>query len=385
MAGKTSTLTVSVVGDTSSAVADLGKTSTAVGKLDDAVADAARGVSASTSKISDEASKMSRDVSGSIETVGDRSGDTATGLSALSGAFDAAGFGGVATAMDLTATAMDAAEGSTILFKVAQETLNLTTLKTTATKIADTAATIGGTIAQTAASAATKAWAATQWLLNAALTANPIGLIIAAVVLLVGVIVLIATKTTWFQDIWNAAWKGIQAAAAAVWNWIVSAATAAWNLLVAGVRVYVGIYVGIFDGIKSAVTAVWEGIKSAAGTALSAILDPIKSVERAFNKVVDAVRSVIDWLGKIKLPDAVSKIGDFVGGIFGRSAVAPTAVSAVAAPRLSAAGRSGSTSSTGGVNITVNVPESSDPVATARYIKALLRRGEAAGVRFGTA
>ena len=68
--------------------------------------------------------------------------------------------------------------------------------------------------------AATLAWAGVQWLLNAALLANPIVLIVAGIVLLVGVIVLIATKTTWFQTIWRVAWGGIKAAALAVWDWL---------------------------------------------------------------------------------------------------------------------------------------------------------------------
>ena len=57
--------------------------------------------------------------------------------------------------------------------------------------------------------AATAAWTGVQWLLNAAMTANPIGLIVLAIVALVGIIVLIATKTTWFQTIWNAIWSKI--------------------------------------------------------------------------------------------------------------------------------------------------------------------------------
>jgi hypothetical protein len=68
-------------------------------------------------------------------------GDTATGLGALSGAFDAAGFGPAADALNLVAVGMDAAEGSTILFKVAQESLSLTTIKDTAARIANTVAT----------------------------------------------------------------------------------------------------------------------------------------------------------------------------------------------------------------------------------------------------
>jgi hypothetical protein len=59
-----------------------------------------------------------------------------------------------------------------------------------------------------------------QWAWNIAMTANPIGLIIAGIVLLVGVIVLIATKTTWFQDAWKAAWGWIKSSASSVWDWL---------------------------------------------------------------------------------------------------------------------------------------------------------------------
>lgn len=61
---------------------------------------------------------------------------------------------------------------------------------------------------------------AVQWAWNIALTANPIGLIIAGIVLLIGVIVLIATKTTWFQDAWKASWGWIKRTAVDVWDWL---------------------------------------------------------------------------------------------------------------------------------------------------------------------
>lgn len=60
---------------------------------------------------------------------------------------------------------------------------------------------------------------AAQWLWNSALFASPITWIILGIVALVAIIVLIATKTTWFQDLWNAAWGGIKKAASAVGTW----------------------------------------------------------------------------------------------------------------------------------------------------------------------
>lgn len=70
------------------------------------------------------------------------------------------------------------------------------------------------------AAAGARVWAAGQWLLNAALTANPIGLVVVGIMLLVGVIVLIATKTTWFQTAWKWVWSKIGDPVKAAWAWI---------------------------------------------------------------------------------------------------------------------------------------------------------------------
>lgn len=61
---------------------------------------------------------------------------------------------------------------------------------------------------------------AVQWLWNIAMTANPIGLIIAAIALLIGIIILIATKTTWFQTLWKNIWGKIGDPVKATWAWI---------------------------------------------------------------------------------------------------------------------------------------------------------------------
>lgn len=367
MAGKTAVLAVKVTGDASDVTREF-----------------------------DDAGKAATKFGDKVDTAGGRAGDTSTAFSALAGALDASGFGPFAQGLDVASIALDASEGATILFRVATESLSISTIKDTAARIANTAATVASNVASAVARGATMAWTAAQWLLNAAMTANPIGLIIAAVVGLIAVIVLIATKTTWFQDIWRVAWAAIQTAASAVWTWLVKAATTAWNLLIAGVRLYVGIYIAIFQGIKTAVGVVWDWLKSAAGSALAAILAPIDAVSAAFDAVVDAIKSVIDWLAKIKLPKVLTDIGNAIGGIFGRSAAAPEGVaSRSTGTARAAAGPAGlsarsfgistrAATATVGAVVNVYVPETSDPVATARYLRKLLRRGEAAGVVFGT-
>jgi phage-related protein len=81
-------------------------------------------------------------------------------------------------------------------------------------------ATIAQTVASKAAAAGTKVWAAAQWLMNTALLASPITWIVVGIVALVAVIVLIATKTDWFQRAWRASWGWIRKAASNAWDFI---------------------------------------------------------------------------------------------------------------------------------------------------------------------
>ena len=59
------------------------------------------------------------------------------------------------------------------------------------------------------ASAAQTIWNAEIWASTAALLANPMTWIVIAIIALIAVIVIIATKTTWFQSIWSTVWGAI--------------------------------------------------------------------------------------------------------------------------------------------------------------------------------
>jgi len=61
---------------------------------------------------------------------------------------------------------------------------------------------------------------AAQWLWNLSLLASPVTWVVLAIVALIAIIVLIATKTTWFQTIWRLAWTWVKNAAVDVWSWL---------------------------------------------------------------------------------------------------------------------------------------------------------------------
>ncbi len=73
--------------------------------------------------------------------------------------------------------------------------------------------------AQVVAQAATKTWAAAQWLLNIAMDANPIGLVILAITVLAGVVYLLWTHSAAFRDFFIAAWRDIWGVLKAVGGW----------------------------------------------------------------------------------------------------------------------------------------------------------------------
>ncbi|MFL4491572.1 phage tail tape measure protein [Streptomyces sp. VTCC 41912] len=106
------------------------------------------------------------------------------------------------------------------------------------------------------AAAASKIMAAAQWLLNAAMDANPIGLIVIAIAALVAGLIYAYNHSARFRAIVQAAFEGVKVAAVAVWH----ALQAAWNGLVAGVKWLWNAIKGAWDGISSVTSTVWNAI-----------------------------------------------------------------------------------------------------------------------------
>lgn len=153
--------------------------------------------------------------SSKIDRLGESTDSAATKSSTAMGAFGALSSG-------LTLLGADGGAASAVLggLGLGFDALSGVTDLATLALESNTVKTIASKVATTAASIATKAWAGVQWLLNAALSANPIGLVVIAIVALVAIVVVIATKTTWFQTIWRVAWGGIKAAASDAWDFI---------------------------------------------------------------------------------------------------------------------------------------------------------------------
>ncbi|MFI6763856.1 hypothetical protein ACIBF5_32510 [Micromonospora sp. NPDC050417] len=115
--------------------------------------------------------------------------------------------------IELAASAALGLVGAANLLVMANQSVSLSAIKATA-------ATVAGRTAALAGAAATGIATAAQWAWNVALTANPIGLVVVAIGALVAGIIWVATKTTWFQDLWSWTWSKIGDTVKGTWDWV---------------------------------------------------------------------------------------------------------------------------------------------------------------------
>ncbi|AFR52640.1 tape measure protein [Lactococcus phage BM13] len=159
--------------------------------------------------------------------------------------------------------------------------------------------------------AVTKASAAAQWLLNAAMNANPIGIIIGLITALVAGLIYFFTQTTTGQQIWQgfmnwlqSAWTSISSFFSGLWQGIIgffqnagSTAQNIWNSVVSFFQSIPGNISGFFSGIGSAI----GGFFTSAGN----------NIRNIFNAVVSFVSSIPG-----RIIGFFSSVGSAIGGYF---------------------------------------------------------------------
>ena len=118
--------------------------------------------------------------------------------------------------------------------------------------------------------------------LFALMAANPIVLIIAAVVALIAIFVTLWKKCAWFRDFWIGLWEGIKKAFMFVIEAIKTYFILRWTLIKTT-------FTTIINAIKSVWTSVWNGIKSIFTTITNAI-------KNAFTNVVNGIKTKINTI-----------------------------------------------------------------------------------------
>lgn len=257
----------------------------------------------------------------------------------------------------------------------------------TAGTIRQRVATVASTVASKVARGAVLAWAAVQWVLNAALNANPIGLIVIAIAALVGGIILAYKHSETFRNIVQAAWNGIKTAVSAVWGWlsttvfpffkaalsaIGTAAMWLWNNAIAPAFRGIGAVIDFvwnsiikpaWDGFKKSldilgdafsflwnnvikpvwnalgtgikwvidniITPAWEGMKrgiNAIKSVFEGVVDGIKTAwEKLKGFVAKPINFVIETVWNNGLLKAWNKVAGFLPGLKQMSPLAPVA------------------------------------------------------------
>ena len=170
------------------------------------------------------------------------------------------------------------------------------------------------------ASAAVKLYTAVQTTLNAVMAANPIGLIIAAIVLLVAAFIYLWNTSEEFRNFWIGLWEGIKSTVSNIgtwfkdtWNGIVEWFKSLWN----GFKQWIS---DITNAIVTGISNGWNNLKQLTINAFNALVDGAKtawsnlvaSVQKAIDKIVE----IFNFLKNIDLLEIGKAIIDgFVKGL----------------------------------------------------------------------
>lgn len=108
-----------------------------------------------------------------------------------------------------------------------------------------------------------KAVTAAQWLMNAAMSANPIGLVIAAIAALVAGFMILWKKSDKFRNFWIGLWDKIKTTVKPVIDWVIEKFGELWVFIqpiIEKIKTLIG---GAFTEVSEMATAVWGAIKAA--------------------------------------------------------------------------------------------------------------------------
>lgn len=145
------------------------------------------------------------------------------------------------------------------------------------------------TTAEAANAAATMGASGAFGIFNAVLSANPIGLIVAAVAALTAGLVWFFTQTETGQQIWSSfvdwikqAWQGIADFFVGIWSGISEGASTLWDGVVTTWNAYIESLKAMWDAVVTFFSDLWKSIKEAASTAWTAITTAVMTVVQPF-------------------------------------------------------------------------------------------------------
>lgn len=159
-------------------------------------------------------------------------------------------------------------------------------------------AALASAVAAGVVKAAEIAWTGVQWALNAAMDANPIGLVVLAIAGLVAVLILAWKKSDTFRSIVIGTFNAIKTGVTVAIGFVVNFVKQHWQLLLTIILGPLGFWVGMI--IKH-----WNAIKNAVTTAISFAINFVKSHWRLIITIVlgplgALIALVTKYWGRIK-------------------------------------------------------------------------------------
>lgn len=335
----------------------------------------------------DKASDKVRSAADATDDLDSKSAAATGSLGALSSGFELVGLDQYAGALQGAAMATDffsgIGQGLTLI-------LELQSIQWLKNKIQIAA----NAVATAAATVATQAMAVAQWALNAAMDANPIALIIIAIVALVAGLVLLYKRSETARGIMNALWSALKSGAMAA----VNAVTGAINGVIAAAASVITWFRNTWATITSLITTpiktatdkisgwfgdVWDAVKdfprdfgdlftrvkNAITNALSGVgSGAIDTLRGWANSIIDVINKLIKAFNKLPGPDIPT-----IPHITATAAASAARTVAVATPSLGAL-LAGPAVAAGGAGTVVNIEVTGavDPEGTARQIRRLL-------------
>lgn len=133
---------------------------------------------------------------------------------------------------------------------------------------------------------------AVQWAMNSAFLANPLTWVVIAIIAVIAAIWLLWTKCEWFRDAVTGAIDWIVDA----WHWISDAAGEVGDWIVEK-----------WDAVTGWVSRAWSGAFDACKRAVDWVLTPVRWL-------INAVKTLIGWLGRIKWPSPPGWVSSLLGG-----------------------------------------------------------------------
>ncbi len=327
---KSAILSIDIVADASKAADGFSKAGSSAGGL---ATDLGK-----VERAADEADRKMRLTAEGADNLDSKSAQATGSLGALSSGFELVG-------LDKYAMGLQSAAMATDFFAGVGEGLNLIlelqwvqTLKNTAAKVKDA-------IVTKVTAAATRAWALAQIALNAVMAANPIAIVIIAIVALTAAIIIAYKKSETFRKIVDAAFSAIQRVIVGTVNAVVGFVRSHWKLLLAiltgpfglaflfvqkfGPRILdaiqsaysrvVSFLIGAKDRIVSAVSAAFERardlVAGAAGRMVTAVSNMIERVLRFYRDLPGKIVKAVGDLGKLLYDAGVDILQGLLDGI----------------------------------------------------------------------